>query len=107
MSVIACSQQLQPLTTVLFGSVRIYAMGTIIASPPQLSVWSVMAFWAFIVYMFVVAGRAEERRRREEGQPHTRRDTALLFLTACSVVGALLCAAFFKPLNTLVNSRAG
>ena len=51
--------------------------------------------------------RREERRRREQGQPHTMRDAALLLFTALSVVGILLCAIFFKPLNVLVNSRAG
>jgi hypothetical protein len=51
--------------------------------------------------------RAEERRRREQGQPHTMRDTALLLLTSLSVVGVLLCAMFLKPLNVLVNSLAG
>ena len=82
-------------------------MATIVPSAPQLTIWSVIVFWVFIAYMFLVAGRTEERRRREAGQPHTRRDTALLLLTAFCVVGVLLCAAFFKPLNALVNSRAG
>lgn len=81
-------------------------MARIVPSAPQLTIWSVIVFWAFIAHI-LVAGRAEERRRREEGQPHTRRDTALLLLTAFCVVGVLLCAAFFKPLNALVNSRAG
>ena len=73
-------------------------------------------FWAVIAtagllclrgYALLSGARAEERRRREQGQPHTTRDTALLLLTALSVVGVLLCAMFLKPLNGLVNSRAG
>lgn len=63
--------------------------------------------WAYFAYRLPTSARAEERRRRQQGQPHTRRDDALLLLTALSVVGVLLCAMFLKPLNVLVNSRAG
>jgi hypothetical protein len=39
--------------------------------------------------------------------PRLSRDTALLLLTALSVVGVLLCAFFIKPLSVLVSSRVG
>ena len=62
---------------------------------------------AYFAYRFLSSARREDRRRREQGQPHTMRDTALLLFAALSVVGVLLCAEFLKPLNVLVNSRAG
>lgn len=80
-------------------------MGTIVPGTRQLPTWGLIAVWAYIAYMFVSSARGEERRRREEGEPHTRRDTALLLLSALSVVGVLLCFIFLKPV--LVNSRAG
>jgi len=82
-------------------------MGTIAVGTAQLPVWGIVAVWAYIVYMFLSTARAEERRRREQGQPHTKLDTALLLLTALCVVGAILCAILLKPLNVLVKSRAG
>src|SRR5580700_11156862 len=82
-------------------------MGMIALGAQQLSVWGVIAVWALIAYRFISSARAEERRRREVGQPHTGRDTALLLLTALSVVGVVLCIAFLKPLGGLVDSRVG
>jgi threonine/homoserine/homoserine lactone efflux protein len=82
-------------------------MRTIAAGTPQLPVWAVIAGCAYMLYMFLSSARAEERRRREEGQPHTKRDTALLLLTGLCVVGVILLAIFLKPLNVLVNSRLG
>jgi Na+/H+ antiporter NhaD/arsenite permease-like protein len=67
----------------------------------------VIAAVAYFAYRLLSSARTEERRRREQGQPHTIRDTALLLLAALSVVGVLLCAIFLKPLNALVHSRAG
>ena|ERR1700674_4058332 len=77
------------------------------AGTTSLPVWGIIVFWAYIGYRFLSGARAEERRRLEEGQPHTKRDTALLLLTALSVVGVLLCAFFIKPLSVLVSSRVG
>lgn len=71
-------------------------------------------FWAVIAtvgllcvrgYGLLSSARAEERRRREQGQRHTTRDTALLLLTALSVVGVLLCATFLKPRTGWLISR--
>src|SRR6185437_12048042 len=53
------------------------------------------------------SARAQERRRLEEGQQHTKRDTALLLLAALFMVGLLLGAIFLVPSNTPINSRAG
>jgi heme A synthase len=80
-------------------------MGMIATVTQQLPVWGLVAVWAYIAYIFLSGARAEERRRRDEGQPHTKKDTALLLLTALSVVGIVLCAVFLKV--PLVNSRAG
>jgi len=77
------------------------------AASQQPGVWIVIAGVAYFAYRFLSSARREERRRREQGQPHTTRDTALLLFAALSVVGVLLCASFIKPLNVLVNSRAG
>ena len=73
----------------------------------QHGIWFVIAAVACFAYRLLSSARTEERRRREQGQPHTTRDTALLLLAALSVVGVLLCAIFLKPLNVLVHSRAG
>lgn len=81
-------------------------MGATAATSQQHGVWVVIAAVAYFAYRLRSSVRGEERRRREKGQPHTMRDTALLLLTALSVVGVLLCAIFLKPLNVLV-SRAG
>lgn len=77
------------------------------ATSHQHGIWFVMAAVAYFAFRLVSSARTEERRRREHGQPHTIRDTALLLLAASCVVGLLLCAMFLKPLNVLVNSRAG
>lgn len=77
------------------------------AAASQRGVWVVIAAVANFAYRFLSSVRREERRRRERGQPHTVRDTALLLFTALSVVGALLCAIFLKPLNVLIHSRVG
>ena len=61
----------------------------------------------YFAYRLLSSARAEERKRREMGQPHTARDTALLLLGALSVVGVLLGAIFLTPLNALVHYRAG
>ena len=82
-------------------------MGTTAADTPQLGFLALIAAVGYFAYRLLSSARAEERRRRERGQPHTMRDTALLLLTALSVVGVLLFAMFLKPLNVLVNSRAG
>jgi hypothetical protein len=82
-------------------------MGTMAESASQLPVWTVIAFWVYMAYRFLSAARAEDRRRLEEGQPHTRRDTVLLLLSGLCVAGGLLCVAFFKPLMRLASSRLG
>jgi Na+/H+ antiporter NhaD/arsenite permease-like protein len=82
-------------------------MGTPGADTPQFGVWALIAVVAYFAFRLTTSVRAEERRRREQGQPHTARDTALLLLSALFVVGLLLCAMFLKPLNSLINSRAG
>jgi hypothetical protein len=82
-------------------------MGTMVESASQLPLWTVIAFWVFMAYRFLSAARAEDRRRLEEGQPHTRRDTALLLLSGLCVAGGLLCVAFFTPLTRLASSRVG
>ena len=82
-------------------------MGTTASGTSQFPLWVEIAVGAYFAYRLLTSARAEERRRRQQGQPHTRRDDALLLLTALSVVGVLLCAMFLKPLNVLVNSRAG
>ena len=78
-----------------------------VSGTTSLPVWGVIAVWASIGYMFLSSARAEERRRLQGGQPHTIRDTALLLLTALSVVGLLLCAFFIRPLTVLATSRIG
>jgi Na+/H+ antiporter NhaD/arsenite permease-like protein len=82
-------------------------MGMTALGTSQFPLWVTITVGACFAYRLLSGARAEERRRREQGQPHTMRDTALLLLTALSVVGVLLCAMFLKPLNLLVNSRAG
>ena len=69
-------------------------MGATAAALQQPGVWLVIATVGYFAY-FLSRARREERRRREQGQPHTMRDTALLLFTALSVVGVLLCAFFF------------
>jgi hypothetical protein len=66
-----------------------------------------IAAGAYFAYRLLSSARAEERKRRQNVQSHTRRDDALLLVAALSVVGLLLCAMFLKPLSALVNSRAG
>jgi hypothetical protein len=82
-------------------------MGATVAASQQPGVWITVVAVAYFAYRFLSSVRREERRRRERGQPHTKRDTALLLLAALSVVGVLLCAMFLKPLNVLVHSRLG
>jgi hypothetical protein len=77
------------------------------ATSQQVGVWLVIAAVGYFAYRLLSSARTEERRRREQGQPHTTKDTALLLLAALSVVGVLLCANFLKPLNVLIHSRAG
>ena len=72
------------------------------ATSRQHGIWLVLAAVAYFAFRLLSSTRTEERRRREQGQPHTIRDTALLLLAAVSVVGVLLCAIFLKPLNVLV-----
>lgn len=76
------------------------------AATSQHGIWFVIAAVGYFVYRLLRSARTEERRRREKGQPHTIKDTALLLVAALSVVGVLLCAIFLKPLNVLVHSRA-
>jgi hypothetical protein len=78
-------------------------MGMLAAVTPQLPTWGGIAALAYFLYMLFARARNEERRRREEGQPHTTRDSALLLLTALRVVGVLFCGIFLKPLNVLVS----
>jgi hypothetical protein len=66
-----------------------------------------IAVGIYFAYRLLNTASAEERKRRQQGQSHTRRDDALLFLAALSIVGLLFCAKFIKPLNLLVDSRAG
>jgi len=76
----------------------------------QLPIWSAIAGCIYVAYRLLSFLRIEERieeRRRQEGQPHTKRDAALLLLTALTVVGLILCGIFFMPSNSVVNSRAG
>src|SRR5215831_3870052 len=82
-------------------------MGATVAISQQPGVRVTIAAVAYFAYRFLSSARREERRRREQGQPHTMRDTALLLLAALSVVGVHMCAIFLRPLNVLVNSRAG
>lgn len=82
-------------------------MGTNAPGVSQLPLWGMITVGAYFAYRLLRSARAEERRRRQHDQPHTMRDTALLLLTALSIVGVLLCATFLKPLNPLVNSRSG
>ena len=77
------------------------------AATSQHGIWFVIAALAYFAYRLLSSARTEERKRREPGQPHTTRDTALLLMAALSVVGVLLCAIFFEPLNGLVHSRVG
>jgi undecaprenyl pyrophosphate phosphatase UppP len=77
------------------------------AGTPHYPVWAVIAVWAYFSFRLLRSARTQERRRREEGQPHTKRDTALLLLAALSVVGVLLGTMFLMPSNRLINSRAG
>jgi Na+/H+ antiporter NhaD/arsenite permease-like protein len=77
------------------------------ATAQQHDIWFAIAAVAYFAYRLLSSARTDERTRREQGQPHTIRDTALLLLAALSVVGVLLCAIFLKPLNVLVHSRAG
>jgi sterol desaturase/sphingolipid hydroxylase (fatty acid hydroxylase superfamily) len=82
-------------------------MGATASGTSQFPLWVEIAVGAYFVYRLLNSARAEERKRRQQGQPHTRRDNALLLFTALSVVGILLCAVFLKPLNALANSRVG
>jgi hypothetical protein len=82
-------------------------MGTMVESASQVPLWTVIAFWVYLAYRFLSAARAEDRRRLEEGQPHSRRDTALLLLSGLCIAGGLLCVAFFTPLTRLASSRLG
>ena len=82
-------------------------MVAISATSQQHGIWLVIAAVAYFAYRLLSSARTEERRRREQGQPHTMRDSVLLLLAALSVVGLFLCAIFLKPLNVLVHSRAG
>ena len=82
-------------------------MVAIAPTSQQYGIWFVIAAVAYCAYRLLRSAGTEERRRREHGQPHTMRDTALLLLAALSVVGVLLCAIFLKPLNLLLHSRAG
>lgn len=81
-------------------------MGTT-AATRHFPVWMVVAICAYFIFRLLQSARTQERKRREEGQPHTKRDTTLLLLTALSVVGLLLGAMFLMPSNPLINSRAG
>ena len=74
------------------------------ADPPN---WVGILFWLGVLVMFVRGARAAERRRRVENQPHTTRDTALLWLAGTVVVGLLLCAMFFETLHPVIESRIG
>ena len=76
-------------------------MEMLAAVTPQLPIWGVIAVLADSAYMLFASARNEERRRRERGQPRTKRDSALLLLTGLCVVGVLLCGIFLKPLNVL------
>jgi Na+/H+ antiporter NhaD/arsenite permease-like protein len=82
-------------------------MGTAAVSTSHLPLWVIIAAWVYFAYRLLSSAKTEERKRRQQGKPHTRRDDALLLLAASSVVGLVLCAMFLKPLNVLVNSRAG
>jgi len=77
------------------------------AATRHFPVWMVIPVWAYFIFRLLRSARTQERRRREEGQPHTKRDTALLLLSALSVVGVLLGAMYLMPSNPLINSRAG
>jgi sterol desaturase/sphingolipid hydroxylase (fatty acid hydroxylase superfamily) len=83
------------------------AMLAAIHGRPLFVVIAGCAYVAYRLLYFLRIERIEERRRREQGQPHTNRDTALLILTALTVVGILLCTIFFIPSNSVFNSRAG
>ena len=82
-------------------------MGMLAAGTLRVSIWGLIAFWAYLAYMLLAGARSEERRRREQGQPHTKQDDALLLLTGLCVVGVILCGILLKPLNFLVRSRLG
>jgi len=77
------------------------------AATPHYSIWVLIAVLAYFVFGLLRSARAQERRRLEEGQQHTKRDTALLLLAALFMVGLLLGAIFLVPSNTPINSRAG
>jgi len=77
------------------------------AATPHYSIWVLIAVLAYCVFGLLRSARAQERRRLEEGQQHTKRDTALLLLAALFMVGLLLGAIFLVPSNTPINSRAG
>lgn len=82
-------------------------MATTASGTSQFPLWAMITAVAYFTYRLLSSARTEESRRREQNQPHTRRDTVLLLVTALPVVGVLVCAMFLKPLNLLVNSRAG
>jgi hypothetical protein len=73
------------------------------AATPHYPIWVVIAAWAYFVFRLLRSARTQERRRLEEGQQHTKRDTALLLLAALFLVGLLLGAIFLVP----SISRAG
>lgn len=78
-----------------------------VTTSQEYGIWFAIAAVAYFAYRLLSSARTEERRRHEQGRPHTIRDTALLLLAALSVVGVLLCAILLKPLNVLVHSRTG
>jgi Na+/H+ antiporter NhaD/arsenite permease-like protein len=80
--------------------VRIQAVATsLLLGKPDSPVWAVIAFWATMAYFFWSSAKRVERRRREQGRPHTRRDTALLALSGLILAALVLGGVFLKPLN--------
>lgn len=61
-----------------------------------LSTWAVAAFWIGFFVLILDAVRRQERRRRLKHQPHSHRDTALLFLSALVLIGIILAVVFLQ-----------
>ena len=72
--------------------------GFLLSSRPEPSLWAVIAFWAIMTYFFWSSAKREEHRRRERGQKHTGRDTALLCLSGLILAALLLGGMFLRNL---------
>ena len=53
----------------------------------------------------LVYAKAEDRRRKKVGQPHTLIDDMELLLCSLLIVGLMGACAFFKPLRVIFDSE--